>query len=183
MRKGQRKLYGAEQDRVQSLGGNVAGKRIILRDIKQDAANKVANAGSGSSSNVNISDTLRKTGRSLAQSDRRYFRAAEDTKKLAGEEYYYEDDYATLDEKKHGCDCKKRKKRKTTIVTPMGIGIRGGYGHHHDHDQSDNDDNDDQPVDVTEMNDYEVAYMIAEKAYTVLESFNAESNRNYWQFS
>ena len=37
LRRGQRDLYKAEQMRVQSLGGNVAGMRIIRRNIKKGA--------------------------------------------------------------------------------------------------------------------------------------------------
>jgi hypothetical protein len=74
LRRGQRKLYRAEQDRMQMLGGNVAGMRIIQRDIKRRTS--VTNAtGSTSDSRIgSVSGALRGTMRQLAQSDARYYR-------------------------------------------------------------------------------------------------------------
>lgn len=74
LRAGQRGLYRAEQDRMQALGGNVAGMRIIRRNVKQGAARPVAATSRRSSGRV--TDALRGTMRQLAQSDARYFREA-----------------------------------------------------------------------------------------------------------
>jgi hypothetical protein len=75
LRQGQRDLYKAEQQRVQLLGGNVAGMRLIRRDIKKGAAKQTANSG-GVKSTGRVSDALRGTLQQLAQSDARYFREA-----------------------------------------------------------------------------------------------------------
>ena len=75
LRRGQRDLYKAEQQRVQSLGGNVAGMRLIRRDIKKGAAKRTAASG-GSKGTGRVSDALRGTLQQLAQSDARYFREA-----------------------------------------------------------------------------------------------------------
>lgn len=74
LRAGQRKLYRAEQDRMQALGGTVAGMRIIRRNVKQGAARPAASTGQRSTGRV--TDALRGTMRQLAQSDARYFRQA-----------------------------------------------------------------------------------------------------------
>ena len=73
LRRGQRDLYKAEQQRVQSLGGNVAGMRLIRRDIKKGAAKRTATSGEAKGTE-RVSDALRGTLRQLAQSDARYFR-------------------------------------------------------------------------------------------------------------
>lgn len=75
LRRGQRDLYRAEQQRVQSLGGNVAGMRLIRRDIKKGAA-KPAAPSSKPQGTGRVSDALRGTLQQLAQSDARYFREA-----------------------------------------------------------------------------------------------------------
>jgi len=74
LRRGQRDLYKAEQMRVQSLGGNVAGMRIIRRDIKKGASAKAAAPSTTRQGSGKVSDALRGTLRQLAQSDARYFR-------------------------------------------------------------------------------------------------------------
>jgi hypothetical protein len=74
LRRGQRDLYKAEQMRVQSLGGNVAGMRIIRRNIKKGANQKTAASSKQSQGSGKVSDALRGTLRQLAQSDARYFR-------------------------------------------------------------------------------------------------------------
>ena len=75
LRRGQRDLYKAEQQRVQSMGGNVAGMRLIRRDIKKGAANQTATSGQAKGTG-RVSDALRGTLQQLAQSDARYFREA-----------------------------------------------------------------------------------------------------------
>lgn len=75
LRRGQRALYRAEQDRMQMLGGNVAGMRIIQRDIRKGAAARSTAAPSGTQrGNGRVSDALRGTLRQLAQSDARFYR-------------------------------------------------------------------------------------------------------------
>jgi hypothetical protein len=75
LKRGQRALYKAEQQRVYSLGGNVAGMRIIRRNVKRGAAatRPTSTAGAGTT-NRRVSDALRGTLRELAKSDARYFR-------------------------------------------------------------------------------------------------------------
>lgn len=75
LRAGQRKLYRAEQDRMQALGGTVAGMRIIRRNVRQGATRPAASTGQRNSGRV--ADALRGTMRQLAQSDARYFRQAD----------------------------------------------------------------------------------------------------------
>ncbi len=74
LRKGQRRLYRAEQDRMQMLGGNVAGMRIIQRDMKRRASATTATGSSSASRTGSVSGALRGTMRQLAQSDARYYR-------------------------------------------------------------------------------------------------------------
>lgn len=75
LRKGQRALYRGEQDRIHAIGGNVAGMRIIQRDIKRGAAARTTTPSpAGRRSSGRISDAMRDTLRQLAQSDARYYR-------------------------------------------------------------------------------------------------------------
>lgn len=74
LRRGQRKLYRAEQDRMHMLGGNVAGMRIIQRNVRKGAAPKATGGTSGGSRAGSVSGALRGTMRQLAQSDARYYR-------------------------------------------------------------------------------------------------------------
>jgi ribosomal protein L14E/L6E/L27E len=74
LRRGQRDLYKAEQMRVQSMGGDVAGMRIIRRNIKKGANAKTTASSKQGKGSGKVSDALRGTLRQLAQSDARYFR-------------------------------------------------------------------------------------------------------------
>jgi hypothetical protein len=74
LRRGQRALYRAEQDRIQVLGGNVAGMRIIQRDIRRGAAARSSAAPASTGGTGRVSDAMRSTLRGLAQSDARYYR-------------------------------------------------------------------------------------------------------------
>lgn len=74
LRRGQRALYRAEQDRIQALGGNVAGMRIIQRDIRRGAAARSSAAPASTGGTGRVSDAMRSTLRGLAQSDARYYR-------------------------------------------------------------------------------------------------------------
>lgn len=81
LRKGQRDLYRAEQDRMQTLmrvsgGGSVAGMRIIRRNIKAGAASRsnATTSITGATKPGSVSQSLRGTLRQLAQSDARYYR-------------------------------------------------------------------------------------------------------------
>lgn len=75
LRAGQTALYKAEQSRVQMLGGNVAGLRLIRQGIRRGAAARTAQAeGTGQRGTGRVSDALRSNLRQLAQSDARYYR-------------------------------------------------------------------------------------------------------------
>jgi hypothetical protein len=77
LRAGQRELYKGEQQKVRNLGGNVAGMRIIRRDIKAGAAARMATPAAkpaAGSKPGKVSDALRGTLRNLAQADARYYR-------------------------------------------------------------------------------------------------------------
>jgi len=78
LRRGQRALYRTEQDRIHALGGNVAGMRIIRRDIKKGAAAMRPTASSATAQSGSISGALRGTLRQLAQSDARYFKGVQE---------------------------------------------------------------------------------------------------------
>ena len=67
-------LYRAEQDRMHMLGGNVAGMRIIQRNIRSGAALRATGSTSGGGRTASVSGALRGTLRQLAQSDARYYR-------------------------------------------------------------------------------------------------------------
>lgn len=77
LRRGQRELYKLEQQGIRDLGGNVAGMRIIRRDIKAGAAARTSGASSkpaGGGKPGKVADALRGTLRGLAQSDARRYR-------------------------------------------------------------------------------------------------------------
>jgi hypothetical protein len=77
LRKGQRALYKSEQDRLHALGGDVAGMRIIQRNVRQGAAARPTSSASGANRSGSASGALQGALRQLAQSDARYFRGAQ----------------------------------------------------------------------------------------------------------
>ncbi len=79
LRRGQRDLYKAEQERAQGLmqisgGGSVAGMRLIRGSIRRGAQQRIAASAKQPSATGKVSDAIRGTLRQLAQSDARYFR-------------------------------------------------------------------------------------------------------------
>lgn len=75
LRAGQTALYKAEQSRMQMLGGNVAGLRLIRQGIRRGAAARTAQPSvSGQRGIGRVTDALRSNLRQLAQSDARYYR-------------------------------------------------------------------------------------------------------------
>ena len=77
LKAGQTALYKAEQSRMQMLGGNVAGLRLIRQGIRRGADVKRAQMNTSpkpQGATGSVSGALRGTLRQLAQSDARYYR-------------------------------------------------------------------------------------------------------------
>lgn len=77
LKAGQTALYKAEQSRMQMLGGNVAGLRLIRQGIRRGADAKRSQMSASPARQAgaeSVSGALRGTLRQLAQSDARYYR-------------------------------------------------------------------------------------------------------------